>query len=244
MSESHTLPAGRSPALALPIPAEPPTRQPLGVAGLDAALGGGIARGRVHELYASGPCDAPTTAGFALMLATKAGGANGHIIWLGPRETVPHGPGLAELGLPVARMLFVCVKGEKALLKAAADIVRSPAAGTWVVDASACGKAIGLTDSRRLTLFAERSGVTALLLRGGGEQLPSSAETRWLVSAAPSTPIEWGAPGGPAFAVDLVRRRGGPPSPGWRLEWDREHGRFATLSGAIPADAGLGLLAG
>ncbi|NIJ08672.1 protein ImuA [Sphingomonas vulcanisoli] len=219
-------------------------RRPLGVAGLDAALGGGIARGRVHEVYAGAAGEGPSAAGFALMLALKAGGAQGHIVWLGPRETLPHGPGLAELGFAVEHILFVSVTGEKALLKAAADIVRSPAAGTLVVDAAAAAKAIGLTESRRLTLFAERSGVTALVLRGHGGQVPSSAETRWLVTAAPSTPIEMEAPGGPAFAVDLVRRRGGPPSPGWRLEWDRETGAFTPLPGAVPADTGVRQLAG
>ncbi|WP_174273202.1 ImuA family protein, partial [Sphingomonas bacterium] len=217
-----------------------------GVAGLDAALGGGIARGRVHELYAGTIEDCPSAAGFALMLALKAGGPAGTLIWLGPRRTLPHAPGLVELGVAVERLLFVSVAGGKALLKAAADILRSPAAGTLVVDASAHGKAIDLTASRRLTLFAERSGVTALLLRGVGAQLPSSAETRWLVTAAPSTPIEAEAPGAPAFAVDLVRRRGGPPSHGWRLEWDRDAAAFReqALPGAVPADAGARRLAG
>ena len=137
-------------------------------------------------------------------------------------------------------MLFVSVPDEKMLLKAAADVVRSPAAGTAVIAPSSRPRHLDLTATRRLMLFAERSGVTVLLLRGVSAETPSAAATRWRIAAAPSTPLEADAPGAPAFAADLVRRRGGAPSPGWRLEWDRDLAGFsaAPLSGAVADDAG------
>lgn len=245
MTESHISQRVASPAF--PLPVAPWARRPLGVAGLDAALGGGIARGRLHEIYAAGVGDETSAQGFALMLALR-GGWDGHIVWVAERRAAGrlHAPGIAELGADPGRLLCVTVKDEAALLKAAADVARSPAAGTLVVAPGLRPKRIDLTVTRRLTLFAERSGVTAILLRGIGEQMPSAAETRWLVAAAPSTPLEADAPGGPAFHVDLVRRKGGSPSLGWRLEWDRDRLGFqgAGLSGAVPADAGVGRLAG
>ncbi len=45
---------------------------PLGVAGLDAALGGGLARGALHEIR-SAPAEAPSAFGFALALAALPG---------------------------------------------------------------------------------------------------------------------------------------------------------------------------
>lgn len=241
---SESLPSS---LLRLPPPADPPARATLGVEGLDAALGGGLACGRLHELYALGADDGPCTQGFALMLALAAR-PGGHIVWLAEKGGVGrlYPPGVAELGVDPGRLLFVTVKDEAMLLKAAADIARAPAAGTLVVAPSTAPRKLDLTATRRLTLFAERSGVTVLLLRGSGEQPPSAAETRWLVSALPSTPLEADAPGGATFRVDLVRRRGGPPSIGWRLEWDRDALRFAgaAIPGAVPAEPGVGRLAG
>jgi protein ImuA len=63
------------------------------------------------------------------------------------------------------------------------------------------------------------------------------------VAAAASAALEADAPGHPAFLIDLVRQRGGAPSFGWRLEWDRDRTRFAPLSGDLAADAGGGYLA-
>lgn len=209
-------------------------------ADLDAALGGGLERGRLHEAYAVEEADLVAAAGFALMLALRVGGRSGNIVWLSERrrDGAPlHGPGVAELGADPARLLFVTVPDERTLLKAAADVVRSPAAGTAVIVPGPRPRHLDLTATRRLTLFAERSGVTVLLVRGLEAEAPSAAATRWRVAAAPSTPLLADAPGGPAFAVDLVRRRGGPPSVGWRLEWDRDAlGFAAALSGAVAAD--------
>ena len=245
--ESSSLPALRQRFSGFESAASP-QRFALGVERLDAALGGGLARGRLHELWAAMPDDQGSAAGFALMLALRAGGRDGNIVWIAQEKDERrcgriHPPGLAELGADPARLLFVVAPDEKALLRAAADVVRSPAAGTAVIAPAGGASALDLTASRRLTLFAERSGVTAILLRPADPATPSAATTRWQVAAAPSAPLEADAPGHPAFAADLLRQRGGAPSPGWRLEWQREAATFAPLSGDPPADAGRGFLA-
>ncbi|MDO6416466.1 hypothetical protein Q4F19_18930 [Sphingomonas sp. BIUV-7] len=244
MRESPSLPP--APGLQLsasPLTAEPCVRFALGSPPLDAMLGGGLQRGQLHEVHAASDEDLASMAGFALMLALRAGGRTGHIVWLAEAKRgdgLLHGPGVVELGADPARLLFVTVRDEKSLLKAAADVVRSPAAGTAVIAPGPRPRHLDLTATRRLMLFAERSGVTVLLLRGLGEEMPSAAATRWRVAAAPSTPLEADAPGAPAFAVDLVKRRGGVPSPGWRLEWDRDAASFrpAPLSSTVAADDG------
>ena len=98
--------------------------------------------------------------------------------------------------------------------------------------------ALDLTASRRLTLFTERSGTTAILLRTADPEAPSAAATRWRVAAAPSRALEANAPGAPTFTLDLLRQRGGAPSYGWTLEWDRDRTRFTPLSRDLVADAG------
>ena len=251
--ESPPLPARRRPAGPVPkivFPhAEsiaPPARFSLGVDRLDAALGGGLAQARLHEIWPAATDDAPCAAGFALMLALRASGEKGTIIWIG-QETGRGGalypPGLMELGIDPARILFVATPDEKALLRVAGDVVRSPAAAVAVLAPAGPAPLLDLTASRRLTLFAERSGTTTILLRTADPQAPSAATTRWRVTAAPSQALEANAPGHPAFALDLVRQRGGAPSLDWQLEWDRDRARFAPLSRLVAADAGGGYLA-
>lgn len=222
----------------------PPTRLPLGLEPLDAVLGGGLAKARLHEIWPATAADGPSATGFALLLALKASGPNGTIVWIGQedrRNGAPYPPGLAELGIDPARLLFVTAPDEKALLRAAGDVARSPAVAATVIAPAGPAPMLDLTVSRRLTLFAERSGTTAFLLRTADPKAPSAATTRWQVAAAPSRALEANAPGHTAFTLDLVRQRGGAPSHGWQVEWDRD--RFTPLSRSMAADAGGGYLA-
>jgi protein ImuA len=224
----------------------PPSRFALGLEPLDASLGGGLARARLHEIWPMAAEDGPSATGFALMLALRASGGKGTIIWIGQehgRAAMLYPPGLAELGIDPGRILFVAAPDEKALLRAAGDVVRSPAAAVAVIAPAGPAPLLDLTASRRLTLFAERSGTTAILLRTVDPQTPSAAITRWRVAAMPSQALEANAPGQTAFRLDLLRQRGGGPSYGWQVEWDRDRARFAPLSRAVAADAGGGYLA-
>jgi protein ImuA len=94
---------------------------------------------------------------------------------------------------------------------------------------------LDLTASRRLSLAAEKSGVPLLLLRMNAEPVPSAAETRWRVAAAPSHALPGNAPGMPCFDVELLRCRSRPAGQSWRLEWDRDRKLFrdAALPGAV-----------
>jgi protein ImuA len=224
----------------------PPTRLPLGLEPLDAVLGGGLAKARLHEIWPAATADTPSATGFALLLALKASGPTGTIVWIGQedrRSGALYPPGLAELGIDPARLLFVAAPDETALLRAAGDVVRSPAVAATVIAPAGPAPTLDLTASRRLTLFAERSGTTAFLLRTADPRAPSAATTRWQVAAAPSRALEANAPGHTAFSLDLVRQRGGAPSHGWQVEWDRDRARFAPLSRSVAADAGGGYLA-
>jgi len=218
----------------------PPARFALGVTELDRALGGGLASARLHELWPAAADDAPTATGFTLLLALKAAGNQGAIVWIeqqGKQGRV-YPPGLAELGIDPARILFVNAPDEKSLLRAAGDVVRSPAPGATVIAPAGPARLLDLTASRRLTLFAEASGTTAILLRTADPHAPSAATTRWRLAAARSRALDANAPGSPAFALDLLRQRGGAPSYGWTLEWDRDRASFTPLSRDLAADAG------
>ena len=69
--------------------------------------------------------------------------------------------------------------------------------------------------------------------------MPSAAQTRWRIGAAPSRPLPANAPGFPSFDVSLLRHRGGIAEFDAQVEWDRDQRSFrdATLSGGVPAAA-------
>ncbi len=218
---------------------------------IDAWLGGGLARGRLHEAMVEDAADAGSLSGFAAMLAMLA--RNGKpILWLRTEVAEREGgrlyaTGLAELGQKPGEVLLGLVADDAALLKAANDAARCAGLGALVVE-SWGARAIDLTSTRRLMLAAEASGVTVLLVRAAARESPSVAETRWRVSPAPSIALAdgtpHGAPGHPAFDLELLRRRAGPAGRTWRVEWNRDRHQFqppdsAALPGAaFPVAAG------
>lgn len=216
-------------------PAETSTMFTLGVAAIDESLGGGLGCGRLHEIYAGEAEDGASAAGFALMLALRA--SNGPILWL--RQDIGnarlHPPGLVELGFDPARLILVVAPDTSALLKAAADSLRCAGLGVVVIEPRQARRGLDLTASRRLALAAEQSGVTALLLPGAAEAVPSAAQSRWRVASAASAPLPANAPGGAAFDISLLRHRTGRDGLGWRVEWNRDQQSFreAPLSGAV-----------
>jgi protein ImuA len=216
---------------------------PLGIDSIDQALGGGLARARLHELFAAEPGDSGSAAGFAAMLTRLAMPSAAPLLWLRQEEAEVrggrlHAPGLAEIGIDPARLVLVAVADPVTLLRAAADVVRCAQVGAAVIELWGRPRALDLTASRRLAVVAEETGVTVLMLRGGAEPAPSAAQTRWQIAAAPSLALETGAPGHPAFDITLLRQRGRPDGGRWRVEWDREQGHFHESSGAAPALSG------
>jgi len=207
---------------------------------LDAALGGGLMRGRVHELFAANAEDGASLLGLAAMVALRAVGRRAPIFWLRTDESerqegMIHGPGLAELGGDPGSLVIGQAPDARALLRSASDAARCPGLGALIVECRGQNMGLDLTASRRLALAAEQSGVTLLLLRLQAEPAPSAAETRWAVSSLPSRALEANAPGAPAFEMELLRWRAGPAGMRWRLEWNRDQLVFTepALPGAM-----------
>lgn len=222
---------------------------------LDIMLGGGLTRGRVHELFAAEADDGPSAAGFAAMLALLATDRGSPILWLRTDEAERcegrlHGPGLVELGGDPDALVLAVAPDAKALLRGAADAARCSGLQALVVECRGKCPGLDLTASRRLALATEQSGVTLFLLRQEAVPVPSAADTRWAVSAAPSRALEANAPGAPMFEIELLRRRAGPAGMRWQLEWNRDRlvfrepalpGAMVSLSSRRPVAPGSGL---
>ena len=73
-------------------------------------------------------------------------------------------------------------------LRVAADGLACNALGAVVTEIWGETRAFDLVASRKLTLAASQSGVTAVMLRLAARPAVSTAETRWIVRAAHSPP--------------------------------------------------------
>jgi protein ImuA len=198
---------------------------PFGVAAIDRVLpGGGLARGALHEILgASGDEeDGALAAAFvAGILGRLIATGDGMVLWCLSRPDL-YGPGLAAHGLDPGRLVLVQAPRDAEILWAMEEGLRAPGIAAVVGEVGALPAVAG----RRLQLAAERSGITALLLRrwrDGGQAararaLPNAAVTRWRIAALPSQPPQ-GEPGvgRPRWRVELLRCRGGEPAC-WEVE--------------------------
>jgi protein ImuA len=209
----------------------------LGVADVDAALGGGLPGAALHELSASAPVHLGAAAGFALALAALSPKAQ-HVLWIatdfGVLETgALYGPGLDLLGLETERLLVARVARPVDALFAMEEALKCRALSTVVAE---LGHDTDLTATRRLTLAAREGGALGLLLRHKPSDTPSAARTRWEISAAPSVPDELGGLGPTAFRLSLLRNRRGPCGT-WTLTWDHHERIFKAVSVGVAAAA-------
>src|SRR5467141_1586389 len=199
-------------------------RVALGHADADATLQGGLAVAAVHEVFAEAGRQSAAATGFIAGLAGRVT-ARRPLVWVRQDFTeVESGAvsmsGLAELGLDPRLLVTVRAADVDTALRTAADALACDAIGVVVLEVWGEARQLDLVASRKLTLAAQMSGVTGLLLRLAAEPQPSTAETRWIVRAAHSPPSAqprsaWGAP---VFDAQLVRNRHGPVGR-WIMEW-------------------------
>ena len=191
----------------------------LGHAAADATLQGGLALAAVHEVFAEGHQSAAAT-GFIAGLSGRVSPRR-PLVWVRQdfSEIESGALSMSELGLDPRLLVTVRAPDTDAALRTAADALACDALGAVVLEVWGQARQLDLVASRKLTLAAAASGVTALLLRMAAEPRPSTAETRWIVRAAHSPPsAPWRAWGAPVFDAQLVRNRHGPVGR-WIMEW-------------------------
>ncbi|WP_342641081.1 ImuA family protein [Rhodoligotrophos ferricapiens] len=227
-----------------------------GVSSIDEAIGGGLPRGALHEIFAARASDGAMAAAFGLGLACRASGADRHILWVRQDMVAReygelYGPGLLEFGLYPEKMILVRLRDGLQALRAGHEALRCAALGAVIIELWGKPKALDLKATQKLARAAARSRVSVLLLRTMAEAEPSAALSRWSVSSLRSRPPELGlvdapasalfGPGRPAFRLELLRHRAGFPPRCWHVEWNREQHIFQESSlsrvvAAFPAD--------
>jgi protein ImuA len=111
----------------------------LGVASLDRALGGGLAKGALHEIGPAAPRDGGAATGFAIALAVLALREGGQAIWIrsdfiAAEAGELYGPGLALMGLSLQRLIVLEVPRARDGLWAMEEALQCRAAGAVVTE--------------------------------------------------------------------------------------------------------------
>lgn len=186
---------------------------PFGDERVDSCLaGGGLGLGRWHELGGEG-AEVETAASVAAFVAALARplAKKGEIVWVLRRDDL-FAPGLAGLGLPPERVIYVCARDEAEALGAIEDALGTVGVAAVVGEV----EAVSLVEGRRFQLACERHGATGLLIRrrpyGGkakGTASGSASASRWKIAPAPSGAEEAPWLGPPRWRVELERSRGG-----------------------------------
>jgi protein ImuA len=184
---------------------------PFGIPTLDNRLpGGGLALGALHEVVggAEGALHGAAAARFAAGLLARA---QGDVLWC-LRQRDLFAPSLAQVGLPPERVVFAEAGEEAQVLAAMEEGLRS---GSLVGVVGEVAK-LSMTASRRLQLAAEKSGTLCIAIRrwrrvadAADLGQPTAAQTRWRVSALPSSPLPVPGVGRPRWFLELLRCRAG-----------------------------------
>lgn len=211
----------------------------LGIPAIDAALGGGLALGALHELSPVIPGQTAAAAGFGLIAAVLSSREE-PVLWVqtdfaAAEAGALYGAGVDLLGLAMDRLVIVGVPHAVDVLWAAEETLKFATAAAVIAELSEDGAVADLTATRRLLLAAQHGRSLGLLLRHRATARPSAAMTRWEIAAAPS-PSDGLGLGPPAFELRLVRNRRGPCGR-WLVCWDTHDHAFTPLSVGVAEPA-------
>ncbi|MGE3334415.1 MAG: ImuA family protein [Rhodospirillaceae bacterium] len=186
---------------------------PFGIPALDGLWPeGGLPAAALHEV------NSVSAAGFAAataFAAASAGRLGKPVLWC---TTSPdfYAPGLAQMGLPVSRLIVVRARSEKDVLAVMEEALRHASLGCVIGETPR----LTLTTSRRLALAAESGATMAFTLRRrrkNTELEPIAAASRWRISAAPSSPHPIPQSGRARWTLELLRSRSGATGT-WSVE--------------------------
>ncbi|MBI5764469.1 MAG: hypothetical protein HZA51_13185 [Planctomycetes bacterium] len=219
---------------------------------IDAALGGGLAAGGLHEWFGvedtargeTHPADARWTPPLCILahLAWQAfdrSSSSPWVVWVG-RACHPY-PRVLVRGADrrmLERSLFVSPRDVAGRVWAMDLALRSQAVGFVVAD----GSGLDRSATQRIQLLARAQAKVVLAVCPPRQRsILSAAQTRWLVRTAHAPGQRRPGEIHPGWSVELLRCKGMRPTqdhPSWYLEWNRAEGvvhcpaRLADLAGS------------
>jgi protein ImuA len=180
----------------------------------------------MHEFLVDGKETLAATRGFLSAILSTLMQKGGTSIWISPIANI-YPPALVQYGLKPEHIIFLYPTNEKDLLWTLEEVLKFDGLSAVVAEI----KGLNFTQSRRLQLAVEQSGLMGFLLRNDTVPSVSASVSRWRISSLPSS-LPGGMPG-VGFArwnAELVRMRT-KKSESWQVEWVNR--KFKLLQPAV-----------
>jgi protein ImuA len=191
----------------------------------DAAFPGNVfPTGAIHEFISYEPANAASTNGFISAVTGKLMKDGGLCLWIGNgRKLFPSG--LKYFGLEPDRIVFINVLRVKDALWVIEEALKCEALTAVIGEV----KELSFTDSRRLQLAVEHSGVTGFIHRYCPRvENAVACTTRWKINSIPSiTEDNLPGVGHSSWDIQLIKVRNGRPH-SWQVNWQCKS--FAPLA--------------
>jgi len=203
-----------------------------GLAPLTAAFPNNVfPTGAIHEFISYEPANAASTNGFIAAVTSKLIKDGGLCLWVGnERKIFP--PGLKHFGLEPDRVVFINVPRVKDALWIVEEALKCAALTAVIAEV----RELNFTDSRRLQLAVEHSGVTGFIHRYCPRAENAVATTtRWKIISIPAI-IQDSLPGVgySSWNVQLLKVRNGRPHE-WLVSWQDKQFTPITSKLFIPS---------
>lgn len=180
--------------------------------------------GAIHEFISYEAANAASTIGFITAVISKLIKNGGLCLWVGNGLKI-FPPGLKHFGLEPDRVVFINAARTKDALWIIEEALKCEALTAVVGEV----KELGFTESRRLQLAVEHSGVTGFIHRNNPRlENAVACTTRWKITALPSlTQGSLPGVGHSSWNVQLLKVRNGRPH-AWQVSWVKN--RFMQLA--------------
>ena len=187
--------------------------------------------GAIHEFISYEAANAASTNGFITAVTGKLMKDGGLCLWVSSgRKVFP--PGLKHFGLEPDRMVFINAARPKEALWIIEEALKCEALTAVIGEV----KELGFTDSRRLQLAVEHSGVTGFIHRYCPRvENAVACTTRWKITSIPAI-AQGSLPGvgHSSWDVQLLKVRNGRPH-SWQVSWqDKSFAPIADIHSSIP----------
>lgn len=183
----------------------------------------------LHEFSCGSWEELASSSAFIAGLLSSSLKKGGIALWIGKQRLI-FPPALKTFGVNPDQFVFIHLKKEKEVLWTVEEALKCNS----IVNVIGELPELQFTESRRLQLAIEQSGVGCFLLRHRPRNLTTASTARWRLKHLPSI-AENGLPGMGycRWKVDLLKVRNGKPG-SWIVEWTDNGFRHPSKLAVIP----------
>lgn len=168
----------------------------------------------LHEFTCNSKEECASSSAFVTGLLSSTLNRGGVALWVGTKRHI-FPPALKAFGINPDQIIFIELKKEKEVIWTIEEALKCTALTTVVGEIAE----LDFTESRRLQLLIEQSGVGCFLLRHKLRNFTTASTSRWNVQPL-SSETDHDMPGlsYPRWKVNLLKVRNGKPG-SWIIEW-------------------------